>query len=241
MIAVIFEVWPAEGRKDDYLRLAAALRSELDCADGFISIERFQSLTEPAKLLSLSFWRDEEAVRGWRNNPRHRATQAAGRAGIFADYRLRIGAVIRNYGMTDRAEAPAHASLAATVRLPLPDLVHSAARSAKTMQVRLGFLDVMLGIAEASTTRRFSTPRTWKYWSTTAAGSLSGPILQVPTGCQMVALWLRTYSSSRVSSATVSGVGKAVPVQSSCSEGEWPIFQQKRTPSTMRRMSSGCE
>jgi heme-degrading monooxygenase HmoA len=107
MIAVIFEVWPAEGRKDDYLHLAAALRSELDQADGFISIERFQSLTEPAKLLSLSFWRDEEAVRAWRNNPRHRATQAAGRAGIFADYRLRIGAVIRNYGMTDRAEAPA--------------------------------------------------------------------------------------------------------------------------------------
>ena len=107
MIAVIFEVWPAEGRKDDYVRLAAALRSELDQADGFISIERFQSLTEPAKLLSLSFWRDEEAVRAWRNNPRHRTTQAAGRAGIFADYRLRIGAVIRNYGMTDRAEAPA--------------------------------------------------------------------------------------------------------------------------------------
>ena len=107
MIAVIFEVWPAEGRKDDYLRLAAALRSELDQADGFISIERFQSLTEPGKLLSLSFWRDEEAVSAWRNNPRHRATQAAGRAGIFADYRLRIGAVIRNYGMTDRAEAPA--------------------------------------------------------------------------------------------------------------------------------------
>ena len=107
MIAVIFEVWPAEGRKDDYLRLAAALRSELDQTDGFISIERFQSLTEPGKLLSLSIWRDEEAVRAWRNNPRHRTTQAAGRGGIFADYRLRIGAVIRNYGMTDRAEAPA--------------------------------------------------------------------------------------------------------------------------------------
>ena len=106
MIAVIFEVWPAQGRKDDYLRLAAALRSELDRADGFISIERFQSLTDPGKLLSLSFWRDEEAVAAWRNNSRHRASQAAGRAGIFADYRLRIAAVIRNYGMTDRAEAP---------------------------------------------------------------------------------------------------------------------------------------
>ena len=78
MIAVIFEVWPAEGRKDDYLRLAAALRSELDQADGFISIERFQSLTEPAKLLSLSFWRDEEAVRAWRNNPRHRDNPGRG-------------------------------------------------------------------------------------------------------------------------------------------------------------------
>ena len=107
MIAVIFEVWPAAGRKDDYLNLAAALRAELDQADGFISIERFQSLTEPAKLLSLSFWRDEDAVRAWRNNQRHRATQAAGRGGIFADYRLRIGAVIRNYGINDRAEAPA--------------------------------------------------------------------------------------------------------------------------------------
>jgi heme-degrading monooxygenase HmoA len=99
-------VWPAEGRKDDYLRLAAALRGELDQADGFISIERFQSLTDAGKLLSLSFWRDEEAVKAWRNNVPHRASQAAGRAGIFADYRLRIGGVIRNYGMTDRAEAP---------------------------------------------------------------------------------------------------------------------------------------
>jgi len=107
MIAVIFEVWPAQGRKDDYLNLAALLRAELEQADGFISVERFQSLTDPGKLLSLSFWRDEEAVKAWRNNARHRATQAAGRAGIFADYRLRIGAVIRRYGMTDRAQAPA--------------------------------------------------------------------------------------------------------------------------------------
>jgi heme-degrading monooxygenase HmoA len=107
MIAVIFEVWPVPGRKDDYLRLAALLRDELDHMDGFISIERFQSLTEPEKLLSLSVWRDEEAVAAWRNNHRHRASQAAGRGGIFADYRLRIAAVIRDYGMTDRAQAPA--------------------------------------------------------------------------------------------------------------------------------------
>ena len=107
MIAVIFEVWPATGRKDDYLRLAAQLREELERVDGFISIERFQSLTDPGKLLSLSVWRDEEAVSAWRNNARHRATQAAGRAGIFADYRLRIAAVVRNYGMNERAQAPA--------------------------------------------------------------------------------------------------------------------------------------
>ena len=107
MIAVIFEVWPTSGRRADYLDHAACLRGELRHVDGFISVERFQSLTDPGKLLSLSFWRDEEAVKTWRNNARHRATQAAGRAGIFADYRLRIGAVIRSYGMTDRAQAPA--------------------------------------------------------------------------------------------------------------------------------------
>ena len=107
MIAVIFEVWPADGRKDDYLDIAASLRSELDGRDGFISIERFQSLTDPNKLLSLSFWRDEAAVQAWRNNMKHRKAQTAGRGGIFADYRLRIAGVVRDYGMTERAEAPA--------------------------------------------------------------------------------------------------------------------------------------
>lgn len=106
MIAVIFEVWPADGRKDDYLGMAAALRAELERADGFISIERFQSLTDPRKLLSLSFWRDENAVRNWRNNADHRKAQAAGRGGIFADYRLRIAGVVRDYGMTERTQAP---------------------------------------------------------------------------------------------------------------------------------------
>jgi heme-degrading monooxygenase HmoA len=106
MIAVIFEVWPADGHKDDYLEIAAALRADLDGIDGFISVERFQSLTDPKKLLSLSFWRDEEAVKTWRNHSRHRAGQRKGRAGVFADYRLRIGSVVRDYGMTDRAEAP---------------------------------------------------------------------------------------------------------------------------------------
>jgi len=106
MIAVIFEVWPAHGRKDDYLGIAASLRSELDGIDGFISVERFQSLSDPKKLLSLSFWRDEEAVKSWRNHSGHRASQTQGRAGIFADYRLRIGAVMRDYGLTDRTGAP---------------------------------------------------------------------------------------------------------------------------------------
>ena len=106
MIAVIFEVWPAEGRKQHYLDLAAALRSDLQSMDGFISVERFQSLTEPGKLLSLSFWRDEDAVRAWRNRPPHRATQTKGRAGVFANYRLRVAGVLRDYGMSERAEAP---------------------------------------------------------------------------------------------------------------------------------------
>ena len=106
MIAVIFEVWLAEGEKQHYLDLAAALRADLERVDGFLSVERFQSLTEPSKLLSLSFWRDEEAVRAWRNRPPHRATQAKGRAGVFANYRLRVASVLRDYGLTERAEAP---------------------------------------------------------------------------------------------------------------------------------------
>ena len=107
MIAVIFEVWPASGRKDDYLAIAATLRAELEQIDGFISVERFQSLTDAGKLLSLSFWRDEEAVTRWRNQSQHRESQAKGRGGVFADYRLRIASVVRDYGMTERAEAPA--------------------------------------------------------------------------------------------------------------------------------------
>lgn len=106
MIAVLFEAWPAPGRTQDYLDLAAALRDQLAEVDGFVSIERFQSLTEPGKLLSLSFFRDEEAVARWRNLPAHRATQARGRGGVFADYRLRVAAVVRGYGLHDREQAP---------------------------------------------------------------------------------------------------------------------------------------
>jgi heme-degrading monooxygenase HmoA len=107
MIAVIFEVWPASGRKEDYLDIAANLKSDLEKIDGFISVERFQSLTDPAKLLSLSFWRDEDAVKRWRNQERHRESQVAGRGGVFSDYRLRIASVVRDYGMAERGEAPA--------------------------------------------------------------------------------------------------------------------------------------
>ena len=107
MIAVIFEVKPNTDRKDAYLSAAAELRPLLDKIDGFISIERFESLTEPGKILSLSFWRDEEAVEQWRNLPQHRRVQQAGRQSIFADYRLRVASVLRDYGMTDREQAPA--------------------------------------------------------------------------------------------------------------------------------------
>lgn len=106
MIAVIFEMQPADGRRDAYLGIAADLKPLLETMDGFVSVERFQSLTDPGKMLSLSFWRDEEAVKGWRNTEEHRRAQRAGRGGIFAGYRLRIAHVVRDYGMTERAEAP---------------------------------------------------------------------------------------------------------------------------------------
>ncbi len=106
MLAVIFEVWPAPGRAAEYFDLAAALKADLGKIDGFISIERFESLTTPGKFLSLSFWRDEEAIRQWRNLDAHRQAQAKGRGEVFADYRLRVAAVIRDYGMNERAGAP---------------------------------------------------------------------------------------------------------------------------------------
>ena len=104
MIAVIFEVWP--DRRQDYLDIAAELRPHLKQIDGFISVERFESLTEEGKMLSLSFFRDEAAVEAWRNVAEHRVAQAKGRAGIFRDYRLRIAGVVRDYGMNDRAQTP---------------------------------------------------------------------------------------------------------------------------------------
>jgi heme-degrading monooxygenase HmoA len=104
MIAVIFEVEPAEGQRQAYLDLAAALRPQVEKIDGFITVERFQSITDPKKMLSLSFWRDEEAVRAWRTHADHRATQGKGRDGIFKNYRLRIAEVVRDYGMNERRE-----------------------------------------------------------------------------------------------------------------------------------------
>jgi heme-degrading monooxygenase HmoA len=106
MIAVIFEVWPVEERRQDYLDLAAGLRPLLEQVDGFISIERFQSLSDPGKLLSLSVFRDEAAVERWRRLEQHRVAQARGRGGIFRDYRLRVTSVIRDYSKTDRAQVP---------------------------------------------------------------------------------------------------------------------------------------
>ena len=107
MLAVIFEVSIAEGRKEEYLDIAGKLKPQLETIDGFISIERFTSLNEEGKLLSLSFWRDEEAIEAWRNLESHRFAQEKGRGGVFRDYRLRVADVSRDYGMLDRAEVPA--------------------------------------------------------------------------------------------------------------------------------------
>ncbi|MCM2547258.1 antibiotic biosynthesis monooxygenase family protein [Burkholderia glumae] len=106
MIAVIFEAIPADGQRDRYLDIAAALVPQLSEMRGFISIERFQSLGDPAKILSLSFWKDEDAVARWRNVEAHRDAQTAGRASIFEGYRLRVAHVARDYGMVERGQVP---------------------------------------------------------------------------------------------------------------------------------------
>ncbi len=107
MIAIIFEVWPNPEHREVYLSTAASLRPLFEKIDGFISVERFESLTEPGKLLSLSIWRDEQAVAEWRAVEAHRIAQARGREKLFLDYRLRVAAVMRDYGMKEREEAPA--------------------------------------------------------------------------------------------------------------------------------------
>ena len=112
MHAVIFEVEPNEEHYDDYLAIAADLRPELEKVDGFISVERFSSLTQEGKILSLSFWRDEAAIKRWREHAEHRAAQGKGRGELFEDYRLRVASVVRDYGMTDRDQSPAHTAVA---------------------------------------------------------------------------------------------------------------------------------
>lgn len=106
MHAVIFEVWPKRGHQQDYFDLAAELKADLETIDGFISVERFASLSEDGKFLSLSFWRDEAAIQRWRQHAEHRVAQRRGRGEMFADYRLRVAGVIRDYGMHKREEAP---------------------------------------------------------------------------------------------------------------------------------------
>ena len=112
MIAVIFEVEPRDGRRQAYLDIAASLKPRLEAVDGFVSIERFESLSRPGRILSLSFWRDEAAVAAWRGLEAHRAAQAVGRGEVFADYRLRVASVVRDYGMSERSEAPADSRVA---------------------------------------------------------------------------------------------------------------------------------
>ena len=106
MIAVIFEFTPAAGRFPEYMQLVEQLKPELEKAEGFISLERFESITTPGKFVSLQFWKDEASVRKWRNVQQHREAQKKGRAGIFAGYRLRIAGVQRDYTMQARAQAP---------------------------------------------------------------------------------------------------------------------------------------
>ncbi|HLU00618.1 MAG TPA: antibiotic biosynthesis monooxygenase [Burkholderiaceae bacterium] len=107
MIVVIFELWPRPGAQQRYFDTAARLADSLKQVDGFVSVERFESKSEPGKFLSLSFWRDEESVKQWRTQTMHRNAQKSGRDTVFADYRLRVSQVIRDYGMQERKEAPA--------------------------------------------------------------------------------------------------------------------------------------
>lgn len=112
MITVIFEVWPKDGKAAEYFDIAASLRPALEKIDGFISIERFESVTTPGKFVSISFWRDEAAVQAWRNVEGHRMAQAKGRGEVFADYRIRVASVMRDYSMNSRDGAPIDSRMA---------------------------------------------------------------------------------------------------------------------------------
>ncbi len=107
MIAVIFEVEPEEGMTGPYLEMAAKMRALVETVPGFISVERFESITNPGKLLSLSFWENEAALENWRQMAEHRAAQTAGRNRMFKGYRLKVVSVMRDYGKHDRDDAPA--------------------------------------------------------------------------------------------------------------------------------------
>lgn len=109
MYAVIFEVTPSEAGEARHLELAGALRPHLETLDGFVSVERFRSLSDPPKLLSLSFFRDEAALTAWRRLEAHRDAQREGRSGVFDRYRLRVAQVERDYGLSERTKAPADA------------------------------------------------------------------------------------------------------------------------------------
>lgn len=107
MIVVMFESRPAPGKAQKYLDMGAALGPQIESFDGFLGIERFQSVTDPGKFLAVSYWRDEAAVERWRNTHVHRMIQANSRVEVFDDYRMRVAAILRNYGMFDREQAPA--------------------------------------------------------------------------------------------------------------------------------------
>lgn len=109
MIAVIFELEPRAGGASRYFELADALKGSLAHLEGFVSIERFESITQPGRYLSLSFWQDEQAVKNWRNQQAHRMAQQEGRSQLFSDYRLRVASVIRDYGLSNRGQAPSDA------------------------------------------------------------------------------------------------------------------------------------
>ena len=106
MIVVIFESWPKPGNGETYLKMGQSMSSLVEGFDGFISIERFESVVEPGKFVALSYWRDEESVAAWRNVAEHRRIQDGSRRSVFNDYRLRVATVMRDYSMENREQAP---------------------------------------------------------------------------------------------------------------------------------------
>ena len=104
-VVVLFEVTPTAEGKVRYLELAAQLKLLLSDAKGFIHSERFSSLNEEGKLLSLNVWENEESVKKWRNELHHRMSQSEGRERLFENYRITVAYVIREYDDYNRREA----------------------------------------------------------------------------------------------------------------------------------------